>query len=288
MRAGCPSIDSVELVAVRPDGRQATTEVGVAGCDERGRETGVSPRWVVHQADVGRPAGKVGVGLADERADPLDQAVAGTAEPLARLAEPGVPYVERGRCIRIESSRHLSQQRVALAHDAIQFESRRVVLHRQRDKGVVEVPTAVGGTALDQREVVRREHRHPDDTEQIAGAFEPLPVDLHAVAAGRHQLGLDQRGPSVVVTHLGTQDRRRAARPHERLGRRATEAGQRRQIRQRLGEVGLAVAVVAHHDRGARRQLERRRAVVAVVGEVEPFDDHGRPHRLGIRGPAPA
>ena len=87
-----------------------------------------------------------------------------------------------------------------------------VVLHRQRDERVVEEAAAIGRATLDEREVVGREHRHPHHTEQVAGAVEALAVDLHAVAPGRHQLGLDQRRPPVVVAHLGAHDRRRRAR----------------------------------------------------------------------------
>ena len=125
------------------------------------------------------------------------------------------------------------QQRVALAHDAVELEPQRVVLHGQRDQRVVEEPPPIRRAALDQRQVVGREHRHPDHAEQVAGPAQALAVDLHPVAAGRHELGLDQRRPPVVV------DAPRRGRPprvgtdaDQRLGRRAAEAGQRGQVGQ--------------------------------------------------------
>ena len=56
---------------------------------------------------------------------PLDEAVAGTTEPLAGLGEPRVPHVERRRRVCVEPAADLSQQRVALAHDAIELEPQR-------------------------------------------------------------------------------------------------------------------------------------------------------------------
>ena len=144
-------------------------------------------------------------------------------------------------------------KRVALAHDAVELEAGGVVLHGQRHQRVVEEPPPIGRAALDQRQVVGREHRDAHDTEQVAGPPQALAVDLHPVAPGRHQLGLDQRRPTVVVADLGPHDRRVGADAHQRLGRCAAEAGQRGQVGQRLGEVRLALTVVADDDRRARR-----------------------------------
>ena len=55
--------------------------------------------------------------------------------------------------------------------------------------------------------------RHPDHAEQVPRPGQALAVDLHPVAPGRHQLGLDQRRPPVVVAHLGPHHGGRRARP---------------------------------------------------------------------------
>ena len=76
-------------------------------------------------------------------------------------------------------------------------------------QGVVEVAPALGRTALDQRQVVGREHRDPQRAEQVAGAPQPLAVDLDPVAPARRQLGLDQQLAALALD-LGPHGRRRA------------------------------------------------------------------------------
>ena len=177
----------------------------------------------------------------------------GVPEAVADLGQPGVPHVERHGRRLVEPAAGLAQQHVALAHDAVELEAQRVVLHGQRDERVVEEAPPVAGAALDQRQVVGREHGDPHHAEQVAGPAEPLAVDLHAVAARRHQLGLDQR-------RRARRRRRTSARTiaalgadaHQRVGRRAAEAAERRQVGERLGEVRLALPVVADDDRRAR------------------------------------
>ena len=93
-----------------------------------------------------------------------------------------------------------------------------VVLHGQRHERVVEEAPPVGRRTLDERQVVGREHRDPHHAEQVAGPRQPLAVDLHPVAPGRHELGLDQRRPPVVVADLGPHDRGRRADPDQRVG----------------------------------------------------------------------
>ena len=149
---------------------------------------------------------------------PLDQRGPRPTELLAGRGQLGVPHVEGRRGIAVEAAADLAQQRVALAEDAIELEAHRVVLDRQGDEGVVEEPPALARPALDESQVVGREHGDPHHAEEVAGPRQSLPVDLHPAPAGRRDLGLDQRLPPVVVARA-RRGRRRSPRRRGRAHR---------------------------------------------------------------------
>ena len=240
-------------------------------------QAALSPRRLVAQLDRRDDAGEVLVGLLHHRVEARDERRPGVAELVAELGELRVPHVEGDLRRLVEPAVGLLEQGVALLHDPIELESQGVVLERQRHERVVEEAAPLAGPLLHERQVVGREHGHPHHAEQVAGARQLLAVDQHPVAARAVELGLDQHLATVVVEHRRPDDRRVGADPDQRVGRGAAEAVERGQVRERLGEVGLALAVVADDGGGARRELERRRDVVAEVDEVEPGDDHRGP-----------
>ena len=82
-------------------------------------------------------------------------------------------------------------------------------------------------------------------------------------AAGARDLGFDQQLSTVGVAHLGPHDRAVGTGAHERIVGRAAKALERRQVREGLDEVRLALAVVADDSRDAIGQRQRRLYVVA-------------------------
>jgi hypothetical protein len=147
-------------------------------------------------------------------------------------------------------------------------------------EGVVEVAAALGRTALDEVEVVRGEHRHPEHPEQVPGLLQRLAVHQHAVAAAGHQLRLDEDGPALALA-LGPDDGPLGPLPHERLGGRAPERRHRGQPRHCLEEVGLALAVVAEQRGQPGRQRHLGLRVRPEVREPDPVEPQLT--RTGIR-----
>ena len=96
---------------------------------------------------------------------------------------------------------------------------------RQHHEEVVEVVPPAGRTALDQREVVGGEDRHPEQVQPIAAPGQRMTVDQHPVATGGPQLGVEGLVPALVL------DRR----PHDRLVLTVAHEGR---VRDRPGTTG--------------------------------------------------
>ena len=142
------------------------------------------------------------------------------------------------------------------------------------------------GAALDDHEVVGREDRDANRAEQVAGPGEALAVHLHPVAAGRRLSSASiSELAAVVVATVARIDRRAGADADHRVGRRTAEARQRRQVGQRLGEVGLALPVVADDTVVPASRSNEAPTVVAEVDQLEPLDDHGRTAGRASRHP---
>ena len=126
------------------------------------------------------------------------------------------------------------------------------------DQHVVEEAPPLPRRTLHERQVVGREHRHPQHAEQVAAAHQPLAVDQDTRAPSRPDLGLDEQLAPVGMDHLGPHDRRLVAVTHQGVGRRAAEAVEPGEEGHGLHQVGLALAVVAEHRREARAELDGR------------------------------
>ena len=121
--AGRQPVDrQAELVAVRADGRHATAHVGGAGLGQRRGQAGCAAtagRSSARPASARRPGRRRrrrrGAGCA-RRASP------GRGRSAPRPRQLGVPHVERRRRGVVEPPADLAQQRVALAHDAVELQ----------------------------------------------------------------------------------------------------------------------------------------------------------------------
>ena len=219
---------------------------------KRGGQPVAAPRRLVAAARpaAGAPA-TLRVGLADQRRrSSVEQRRPRRGQaprrPSASLASHTSSVA--ARLSVAEPAAGLLQQRVALPEDALEVGAQRVVLRaaapRARRRGTAGARRA----ALDEREVVGREHRDPEHAEQVAGPRQALAVDQHAVATGRARSRPRQQLAPVVARP------RRArwpvgARADQRSVGRARKLSSVRQVADRLDEVRLALAVVADAPR---------------------------------------
>ena len=142
VRAGRPPIVSPSSSRCGPTVETPRLDVGVAGPAERRRQAADAPRRVVVHADLRGRARQLRVGLPHHRAQAFDQRVTGVPEAVADIGQPGVPHVERHGRRLVEPTSGLAQQHVALANDPVELEAEGVVLHRERDEGVVHEAAA--------------------------------------------------------------------------------------------------------------------------------------------------
>ena len=283
VRAGSPSMDSSSSSRCGP-----TVDTPRAG-RRRGRRP--APRPARCAATAGRTSGRPRRRRPAARrprrraAEPLDQRRPGVAEPLAGLGELGVPHVERRRpssssrpptcaaacCAGARCGRARAGSASYLTASATSVSSRK----RRRSAGPPFTSVRSSGENTVTRP--RRAGRAPARRWRLtctgcgpAGRARP-----RSATAGRRR-------------RAARRARRRSrADPHQRLGRRAAEAGQRGRGRPAPRRSSSCPAVVADDDASCRREVERRRGVVAEVDELEPLDDHGRGRRP-IRAPGPA
>ena len=75
----------------------------------------------------------------------------------------------------------------------------------ESDQQLVEVRAPAAGPALDQFEVVGREHRDAERAEQVTRTPQRLLVHEGAAAAGGGDLGLDQQATALALA-LGPHD----------------------------------------------------------------------------------
>ena len=266
---------------MRTDRRHAASHIVDPCRPQRREQSGASPLRFVAQLDRRRYAGELFVGLLHHRGDPRHERRSGVSELIGDLGELRVPHVEGHLDLSREFARpratgllRLFEQCVALLDDAIDLETNRVVLRGERDQRVVHEPASVARPTLHDDQVVGREHGHPDRPEQIADPLQLLLVDLHPVAPDGVQLGFDQRvsRPSswctVARMIAWSAPTRTSASPG--APRKLVNVAK---IGERLGEVRLALSVVADDHRRPRRQIELRGHVVPEVDELQMRDD---------------
>jgi hypothetical protein len=190
------------------------------------------------------------------------------------LGEFLVPHVEGERHVVGQTPTGLSQQRVALFDDAVQFESSRVVFHGQRREGFVHESSSFARAPLHQLQIVGREHRDAQYPEQITGAGQALSIHLHVHATLPLYLHFDQHVAPVGVSHRGANGGELGALANESRGGTLTKTVEGGEEGHGFGHVRLALRVASDDGGHARRQVERGRCVVAEVDELKLLDDH--------------
>ena len=276
-----------QLVAVRADGRHAAAHVGVAGRGQRRGQPDAPPRRVVRQRrprSAGRPAGRRPRRRAARSAS--TSVAAGVAEPLAGLGQLGVPHVERAP----SSSRRVGRRPGAAACCAgarcgrARGERRRTSRPGRRacrrgSAGGRPGPPLTSVRSSGENTVTRT------TPSRSRARAEALAVDLHPVAPGRHELGLDQRRAARRrrAPRPARSPRWRRRAPAPRAARRGSWPASPGRPAPRRGS--------SCPGRCRRRRPSCRRSsandavrVVAEVDELEPLDDHGRLRRLGDQG----
>ena len=129
------------------------------------------------------------------------------------------------------------------------------------DQQVVEVVAPLRRPALHELQVVGREHRDPHELEQVACArCSGCRLSCTRLRPGGADLGLEQLR-ARAVDDLGAQDRRLAARAHERGVGDAPERRAGRRPADRLEQAGLALRVgpAMTVTPGGRRERRRSR-----------------------------
>ncbi len=137
------------------------------------------------------------------------------------------------------------------------------------DQQVVEETPPFPGVPLDQRQVLRREQYGAEDPEDLAGPGQRRPVQPHPVRPARIDLDLDQRAAPA------RRDRRPDDGPvgalaDQRRVRGDPVAAQRGDVADRLGQVGLALAVRPAQGGHSRFEHQVGRGIGPEVGEREP------------------
>ncbi len=194
----------------------------------------------------------------------------------AECHEPFVPDVERGQPVGGQSAgAGALEQRVALlehplvvGHDPRES---RGALHEQ----FVEQSPPNPGLAPHDGQVFGCEEHAVRIARQLT-ALHRRPVELGAVGPVPIELEFDEQF-AVAVGEERPDDRGVGAGPDERLVARDAMRAERREVADGLDEVGLALAVATDEHRRPRPEFELGARVVAVVGEREARDVHGRP-----------
>ena len=144
---------------------------------------------------------------------------------------------------------------------------------REHDEQVVEILTPRGRPALHQLQVVGGEHGDAHQFHAIARPLERVTVELHTIAPGGANLGLEQLHP-VAVDDLGSQHRGVGAFTDQRGVGHVAERLPGRRPRGRLEQAGLALRVRAADHGDARGELQLRLVVAPEVGEPQPGQMH--------------
>ena len=195
-----------------------------------------------------------------------------------------IPDVEGEGRVGVEAAVRGSQQRVALLEDPVEIGAERVVAGMTTHQRLIDPGPPHRRAGLHQLQVVGGEHCHLHDAEQVSGPRQALAVDLDAVAADPRDLDLDQ-----LLATVGRLDRR----PHDRgIGAVAdqgivgnpAERTHARDPTDRLEQVRLPLAVLAHDGGEAVGERDLDRFIGPEVHEFERPDQHRRPNYLSRRG----
>ena len=166
----------------------------------------------------------------------------------------------------------LQQRRALLEHPVVVGADGRVP-GCHRDQQVIHEPPALTGISLDERQVLGREQHGAEGAQHLAWPAERHPVEPDAVGPARVDLDLHEVVPRSVG-NARADDGLRGTLPDQRgvLGDPVT--GQRRDVANRLDEVGLALAVRAAEDRDPWRQRDIHARIRAEVRQRQASQVH--------------
>ena len=108
------------------------------------------------------------------------------------------PHLERELGIGVKPAVRTSQQCVALLEHPLHLATKcRITRVASRDGGIDPAATQ-RRAALDQFEIVRREHGDLDETQEIIRPVHPLAIDLDPVSSHPWDLDLDELLSAVI------------------------------------------------------------------------------------------
>ena len=129
-------------------------------------------------------------------------------------------------------------------------------------------------TALDQFEIIRREHRDLEDTDEITRPVHPLAVDLDPVASHSRDFDLDQLFSAVVGLDCRADHRSVSTKSNQGIIGSTAKRADAGHPRDGLDEICLAVAVLPDNRSQAVAERHLDIAIRTPVGERQASDLH--------------
>jgi hypothetical protein len=186
-----------------------------------------------------------------------------------------VEYLQRARVVGVAHS--VAEQRVALPDHSFVIGSNARVARCGCDQQVVEVVAPAGRAALHEFEIVRREHRHPEEARAVLDARHGLTIDPDAVPTCGSDLGFEQLRP-LVVDGFRAHDGRVGAVADERGFGNTAERRAGRGPAHCFEQARLALRVRSVDDGHAWWKTQLRVSETAEVGQPET----GEVHRVDV------
>jgi len=182
---------------MRADGGDASANIEISAGEQcLGQWT--TPRRLVVAFDHRRLLRYGVIRGGEDRCHVIEHCPTSSAQPLPHIGELRIPHLERELGIGVKPAVRTSQQCVALLEHPFYLATKcRVTRVASRDGGINPAATQ-RRTALDQFEIIRREHSDLDDTEEITRPIHPLAIDLDPVAPHPWDLDLDELLSAVV------------------------------------------------------------------------------------------
>ena len=290
LRAVYAHIAAVEhhhhIVAVRADRGAAAVNIPLRVLKQplahrRGQPLGFHPRQVrlVGEQQRFAAAGELEVHIRRDGGQLVQKCRALDRD---RRAEPGkllVPGLEQARA----HARFLLEQRVPLLERRVVLLQRVVVRGLELRNLHVEEAAPLRRPALDEHQILRREHHHVQAAEQLARARQRCAVDQQPLPfAGRQLAGDAARAAARVQRQLNGAELLRL--PDQlRIARGAVAAAERAQ-KDGFEHIGLARGVVARQHAKPRVRLQLQPRVIAEIRQLQLRNPHARilPNISGI------
>ena len=142
-----------------------------------------------------------------------------------------------------------------------------------RDGGIDPAATQ-RRAALDQFEIVRREHGDLDDTQEITRPVHPLAIDLDPVASHPWDLDLDELLSAVIGLNRRADHRSLGTKSDQGVVGSTPKRAGAGHPRDGLDEIRLAVAVLPDNRGQAVAERHLDTAIRTPVGERQASDLH--------------